>query len=203
MTFCPDVSLKTVTGSGGAISAALCLRSGQQGRRDEGWGGGGSDELLLDHACKLGPRGRVTFSRGTMEAAHSLPVLSSPQAPGVLVVFFFFSRSHMGSRFELDRELNHVPAAWMSWLCAEAQTVGYQIRARGLFFHSPFFRFSPSLSLFSITARPFLSCSAPPFPPSLPPLFGDGVTRESRLSAVGCPDNRENVPFLFASTSSE
>lgn len=66
----------------------------------------------------------------------------------------------MGRRFELDRELNHISAAWMSWLCAEAQTVGYQIRTQGLFFFFPplpFLSFSPSLSLFSIVARPFRS----------------------------------------------
>lgn len=94
----------------------------------------------------------------------------------------------MGRRFELDRELNHIAAAWMSWLCAEAQTVGYQIRTQGLFFHSPFF-ISHHLFLFS---QPFLTsyCLALLLslaPTLLPPsvfsysLSGDGVTRVSRL----------------------
>lgn len=33
VTFCPDVSLKSVTGSGGAISTALCLQVEHEGRR--------------------------------------------------------------------------------------------------------------------------------------------------------------------------
>lgn len=70
-------------------------------------------------------------------------LLSSPQTPGFASCLFFISffplRLHAGKRFELDRELNHISAPWMSWLCAEAQTVGYQIRTQGLLFQSAFF----------------------------------------------------------------
>lgn len=97
----------------------------------------------------------------------------------------------MGRRFELDRELNHISAAWMSWLCAEAQTVGYQIRTEGLFFQSPFsishhlFLFSQSLLArfcLSVLLCFFLSLQLSSRPSSFsPPLFGDEVTRVSRL----------------------
>lgn len=118
----------------------------------------------------------------------------------------------MGRRFELDRELNHISPAWMSWLCAEAQTVGYQIRTQGLSFHSPFLLFSPSLFSFLSHSLPlsvslcfFLSLqlsSYPSFfsPPPSPLLFsltGWPGCLISGTSAVGCSDNRENVPFLF------
>lgn len=68
--------------------------------------------MMLDHACKLSPQGRITFSRGTKAAAYCLSplsscsVLSSLQAPVV-----FSLRSHMDRRFEPDRELNHICAS--------------------------------------------------------------------------------------------
>lgn len=70
-------------------------------------------------------------------------LLSSPQTPEFASCFFFISFLslwlHAGKRFELDRELNHISAPWMSWLCAETQTVGFQIRTQGLLFQSTFF----------------------------------------------------------------
>lgn len=70
-------------------------------------------------------------------------LLSSPQTPEFASCLFFISFLslwlHAGKRFELDRELNHISAPWMSWLCAETQTVGFQIRTQGLLFQSTFF----------------------------------------------------------------
>lgn len=74
-----------------------------------------------------------------------LSVCSCPRRrhQSLLAVFFFISFLslwlHAGKRFELDRELNHISAPWMSWLCAETQTVGFQIRTQGLLFQSTFF----------------------------------------------------------------
>lgn len=77
-----------------------------------------------------------------MEADHPLSALLPCllHRPKACELFF---RSHMGRGFELDRELNHISPAWMSWLLAEAQTVGYEIRTQGLLFSPiPFLRFS-------------------------------------------------------------
>lgn len=49
VTFCPDVSLKSVTGSGGAISTALCLQVEHEGRRR-----GAVGELGSGGACVVG-----------------------------------------------------------------------------------------------------------------------------------------------------
>ena len=140
--------------------------------------GAQGDELVPDHACKLSPRGLTTFSPGARwkEAADSLPSSSSssssssPRRPRSL-----FSRSHMGGRFELDRELNHVSPAWMSWLCAERHKLPDISWEHSLS--------SPSLPLFSITPRPFmsfcLSLSLLLFPPLFLPRRGDpGVSSQ-------------------------
>lgn len=115
---------------------------------------------------------RVNSALRVTQPSQSPPLLSSPQAPGLASCFF---RSHMGGRFELDRELNHITAAWMSWLRTDAQTVGYQIRTQGLFFHL----LLPSLfvyhHLFLFSQSLVLFCS---FSPS---LVGDRVTQVSRL----------------------
>lgn len=158
------MSLKSVTGSGGVISAALCL---QMGRRDGSEGG--NDELVLDHACKLSPQGHITFSCGTMEAAYSFSalLLSCPlrrhQTPPV--VFFW---SHMGWRFELDRELNHISTPWMCHGSAQRhKPLDISLEHRG--------SFSIPLSLFITISFSFLNhfsrsasfslCDSLPTPP--------------------------------------
>lgn len=136
-------------------------------------------------------------------------LVSSPQTPGSASCFFisFFPlRLHMGKRFELDRELNHISAPWMSWLCAEAQTVGYQIRTQGLLFQSTFF-FSHqhvSHSFLSFCLALILSLAQGSFPPSSSTTLsrlpvktgGDPGCLVSGTSAAGCSDNRENF-FYF------
>lgn len=197
------MSLKSVTGSGGAISAALCLRPG---RRDGGEGGWGIDELVPDHACKLSPRGRVTSSCGMMGAAYSLS--SCPASCRC--------RSHAERRFKLDRGLNHISAAWMSCLCTEAQTTGYQIKTQGPIFHSPFFiSHHPFLFSQSLLA-PFLSFRLALFLPRAPTLFSPLLPVSLRLLRQGDPGVSTQEParwavqttgkmfhFFFSSTSSE
>lgn len=148
VTFCPDMSLKTVTGSGGVISTALCLR---MGRRDGDEGGGGVGMRSWSWTTRINSAfGSCNLLLWHYGSSLILSPLVSLQAQGLLVVFFL--QSHMSRRSELDHELNHISAAWMSWMCAEPQTVGYQIRTQGLFFHSTSYHLShPS--------HPFLSAS--------------------------------------------
>lgn len=118
--------------------------------------------------------------------------------------FSAFLQLHVAERSEPDR--GHIHTAWMSRLCAEAQTAGYQIRTQGATFPIHFLLFS---TLFSITPPPPLPCFSlclplTPKPPlSKPPLLlfslKTGVTRVSRLrNQCGwvCSDNRENF-FYF------
>lgn len=148
---------------------------------------GGNDELVLDQACKLGPQGHITFSwgngGGSLFFCASPPPLSSQQAPGLASCFL--SWLHMGMRFELDRELNHISTPRICHGFAQRhKPLDIRLERRGSF-SIPLSCLSPSLSLFSTTLRaPLLSLSlllssySSSFYPS---LFGDGVTQVSRL----------------------
>lgn len=63
VTSCPDMSLKSVTGSGGVISAALCLR---MGKRDRSRGvcvsrGGAGAELCMNPNFTCGIKQEFSF----------------------------------------------------------------------------------------------------------------------------------------------
>lgn len=199
VTFCPDMSLKSVTGSGGVISATLCL---QTGRRDRGRGG--NDELELDQAYKLILQGRVTFSCGIMEAAYCL---SSLQATGLQVVFFFLSVTHGQEIWAWPWAQSHPRSLDVMAVCRGTNR-WISDQNTGAVFPFRFLRSSPSL--FSITPPPvsvFLprsdsfshSGSLPTTPSLLPP---ERLTRVSRLRdpTVGCSDKRENF-FYFIRVS--
>lgn len=146
---------------------------------------GGNDELELDHACKLSPRGHITFllwhDGSSLFFRCSPPLLSSP--PGLASRCFFPSVTHGQEIWAWPRAQSHLHSLDMSWLCTEAQTAGYQIRAQGLFFHSALFVYRHRLfsqSLFSLCF--FLSLLLSSHSSlSSPSLFGDGVTQVSRL----------------------
>lgn len=140
----------------------------------------GIDELVADHANKLSPQGRVTFSCGMMEAAYPLPLRSPP----VLLVVF------VGHTWAGDLSLTEgsitSPLPGCHACARRHEPLDIRLKHRG-----PSLHFSPSLSIFSITARPVSvvqSCSvsfscfdSPLTPPSCLPLFRDRVTRASRL----------------------
>lgn len=175
--------------------------------------------MMLDHACKLGPQGHITFSCGTKAAARCLSPLSSCSVLSSLQAAVVFSFGHTWTGdLSLTESSITSPLAWMSWHRTEAQTVGYQIKTQGSFFHSSLFISRHLLLFFNhCSARfclsvllCFFSCSlldsplTPPLP--LPLETGWPGCLVSETSTVGCSDNRENVPFLFffsSTTSSE
>lgn len=109
---------------------------------------------MLDHACKLGPQGHITFSCGTKAAACCLSPLSSCSVLSSLQAAVVFSSGHTWTGdLSLTESSITSPLAWMSWHRTEAQTVGYQIKTQGSFFHSSLF-ISRHLLLF------FNHCSA-------------------------------------------
>lgn len=183
--FCPDMSLKSVTGSGAAISAAPWL---QMGRRDGGEGR--NDELVLDHACKpwkqpiltrlsssavlsSGARHRQLFTRSYSTRAGDLNLTKS----SITFLSGYVVALHRGA------------ASWIS-----AENTG-----------APFALFIAAAS--SFLDQVLLSPRLPlPTPPSFPPLsLQTGWPRclVSGTGAPGCSDNRENIPFLISSSSSE
>lgn len=89
----------------------------------------------------------------------------------------------------------------MSWLCAEAQTVGFQIRTQGLLFQSTFFfshqHVSRSFLSFCFALILSLARGSSPTLSRLPvKTGGDPGCLVSGTSAAGCSDNRENF-FYF------
>lgn len=81
---------------------------------------------------------------------RSPPVLSCPLCRRQL--FFPFGHTWTGDLSLTESSITSA-LAWMSWHRTEAQTVGYQIKTQGSFFHSPLF-ISRHLLLF------FNHCSA-------------------------------------------
>lgn len=129
------------------------------------------------------------------DALH--PVLSGCSCPrrrrqGLLAVFFYFffpSSVTRGQEIWAWPWAHHISAPWMSWLCAEAQTVGYQIRTQGLLFQSTFFfshrHVSHSFLSFCLALILSLARGFPPLPSlpdSLPsPCEDGGLPRVPRL----------------------
>lgn len=107
MTFCPDMSLKSVAGSGGVISPALCIKTGRRDGAEGGWGTMSWCWIMrVNWALGVTDPSLVAWWRQPIESLCSPPVLSFPllQAPLPCCL----SPSHMGRTFELDQELNHI-----------------------------------------------------------------------------------------------
>lgn len=91
--------------------------------------------------------------------------------------------------------------------CVEAQIVGYHIKTQRILLHSPLFTSHHLFHFSQSMLAPFLFFSLALF--LFPTLFSLSLSLSSetgwprrlvlRTSAVGCSDNRENVPFLFFS----
>lgn len=113
VTFGPDTSLRSVTGSGGVISSTR----GRKGMMSWSWA------ECIKSAFRVRSASPVALGRQPTPSCLLSCRLFRRR------VWELFFQSHMGRGLEL----NHISAPWMSRPCAEPQTAGYQIRKRGPF----------------------------------------------------------------------
>lgn len=127
VTFCPDVSLKSLSGSGGVISAALCRHTG---KRDGGKGGWG----MMSWCWIMRVNSALRVIEPSLVAWWKQPIVQYLSAPHRFPVLCF---SHTWAG-ELSLTKSSITSP-LSCPCVEAQIVGYHIKTQWIFLHSPLF----------------------------------------------------------------